>query len=507
MLKNMRQSYLITDSEFSRFNLGQLVPMPMNENARYRIRRWMNKFYHYQAVEVNQSIIWDEVKSLTVFVFSLSEKFFYSFGDLINSKQESNRGIISILEQLRLSYSDEWGNLIDGLQPKLSVSQKEFLRQGDLRLGKFHSGVIAVIEHWANMHIQSIYHTLESVKLLQGVYQRIAHQQFPQADDQEINALVKTKLQIIILHDLYPTYTDKDTQKTDIDRYLVNNPEIELHWPKDLLHSSKYGSFANIFPYIRGEFLLKLDSDHHADIEEIAYVPYLFKIFDRYPECNAIGFRLYAFNEQYNFVTHLASLSNNAWWVHDLRVKCLVGGGGVYGKMLIRTRSLLEKEFIQPDSVAEDMLAMARLSIYEFQIQFSELVEIGQGEDISYYGLKRKLGRYVAGAIESTATKLYKEMLISSAVPLHRKLESLFMVSYYLVQLIIALAHFLILFAWALNLKIMSFFPLPAVLFGYLVVALVDSFYVWIHMYEREGILRGTKRYLVTLVPMMLFHG
>lgn len=98
-------------------------------------------------------------------------------------------------------------------------------------------------------------------------------------------------------------------------------------------------------------------------------------------------------------------------------------------------------------------------------------------------------------------------MFYSPDVPLNRKLESLFMLSFYPIQSIIALAHLTIMFAWALDIKIMSFFPFPAVLAGYAAISLIDGFYVWVQMYEREGLIRGTKRYIVTLLPMMLFHG
>ena len=507
MLQDMCKGHQITELEFERFKRHKLLPMPANKMARYRIRRWMNKYYHLQAIEVNQLFNWDEMKSLTILVFSLDEKFFYSLDELISDRQNGELMVISILEQLRRSYSDEWGNFVDRLQPKLSTAQIELLRRGNWQFGNFAPKIVSVIEHWANMRIQSLYHTLESVRLAQAVYWRIARGTFPQANAEKIKALVKEKLQIILLHDLYPTYTHTDKQKTDIDAYLAKYPEVEIYWPKDLVHHSKYAAFATVLPYIKGDLLLKLDSDHHIDTEEMAYLPYLFRIFDHYPECDAVGFRLYAFNERYNSVTHLASLSSNAWWVHDLRVKDLVGGGGVFGKMLIRTKALIEKEFIQPDSVAEDMLAMSRLSIYGAQLKFSELVEMGQGEDISYYGLKCKLGRYAVGAVESSATKVYREMMISPEVPLYRKLESMFMLSYYPIQSIIALSHFLVLFAWALNIKIVTLFPLSAVLSGYLLITLVDSFYVWVHMHEREGIIRGTKRYVETFFPMMVFHG
>ena len=503
MLQEMRANNLITGLELKRFSTGDVLRMPLNETARYRVRRWMNKFYYMKIADTAGPVAWNELESLSILVFSLDEKFFYAFDELI----DNSRGGTSILEQLRTSYDDEWENLIDGLHSDLYGKQENVLRTGDFQEGFFSGPVISAIERWANMRIQCLYHTLESMKGLKGVYERIARRQFPEATGEHIQTLVREKIQIMFLHDRYPAYGHDDRQKKDIDSYLSRNSDVELYWPKDLLYPSKYGSFANILPDIRGEFLLKLDADHHADVEEVAYIPYLFRIFKRQPLCDAVGFRLYAFNEKYNFVTHMAGLSNNAWWVHDLRVKSLVGGGGVYGKMLIRTRALLEKEFIQPDSVAEDMLAMTRLSVGKSEIQFSELVEIGQGEDISYYGLKRKLGRYPIGAVESIATKLYKEMLVSTAVPLHRKLESIFMLSYYPIQSIIVLAHFSVLLAWALGIDIFSFLPITVFLLSYFAVALVDGLYVWVHMHEREGIIRGTKRYFATLLPMVLFHG
>jgi hypothetical protein len=507
MLKELRENNYINNSEFERFKKGSLGQLPINEAACYRIRRWMNKFYHTKTLDLELVISWNELKTLTVLVFSLNEKFSYTFDELTSYGLNDNNLGVSIVEQLRKSYPDEWSNLIFDLRSWLSDEEAGILLNADLRNQIFPIEVVMQVEYWANTRIQNIYHTLESAKKVFAIYERLAREKFPDKDNDEILALVKGKVQIIFLHDSYPGYSLESEQKKNIDNYLGKNPDIELSWPKDLLHFSKYRSFASILPNIRGEFLLTLDADHHADIEEVAFLPYLFKIFDCYSACDALGFRLYAFNEKYNIITRLVSLSDNAWWVHDLRVKSLVGGGGVYGKMLIRTKALLEKEFIQPDSVAEDMLAMSRLVFYGSEIKFSDLMEIGQGEDISYYGLMSKLGRYPVGAVESTATKLYQEMFYSPDVPLYRKLESLFMLSFYPIQSIIALSHLTIMFAWALDIKIMSFFPFFAVLAGYAAITLIDGLYVWVHMYEREGIIRGTKRYITTLLPMMLFHG
>ncbi len=507
MLKELRENNYINNSEFERFKKGSLGQLPVNETACYRIRRWMNKFYHTKTLNPAVVISWDSLRTLTVLVFSLNEKFSYTFDELTNYGLNDNNLGFSIIGQLRKSYPDEWINLVADLRSRLSDKDAETLLNGDLRNKIFPVEVVTQIEYWSNMRIQNIYHTLESAKKVFAIYERLAREKFPEKNHKEILALVREKVQIIFLHDGYPGYSDESEQKKSIDSYLGENPNVELSWPQDLLHFSKYRSFASILPNINGEFLLTLDADHHADIEELAYLPYLFQIFDSYPGCDALGFRLYAFNEKYNIITRLVSLSDNAWWVHDLRVKSLVGGGGVYGKMLIRTRVLLEKEFIQPDSVAEDMLAMSRLVFYGSEIRFSDLMEIGQGEDISYYGLMSKLGRYPVGAVESTATKLYQEMFNSLDVPLYRKLESLFMLSFYPIQSIVALSHLTIMFAWALDIEIMSFFPFFAVLAGYAAITLIDGLYVWVHMYEREGIIRGTKRYIVTLLPMMLFHG
>lgn len=502
MLREMRENFLITDNEFRHFSSLDISQMPKNETACYHIRRFMNKFYHIKIADPSGPMLWSELESLSILVFSLDEKFYYTFYELTDTSCGKN-----ILGQLRDSYADEWENLIVSLSAELSFEQDKILRAGVFQKSMFSGKIVSEIERWANMRMQCLYHTLESIKNIKSVYERIARSEFHDASEEHIRRMVMEKIQIMLLHDRYPEYGCNDKQKKDIDDYLRQNPLIELHWPKDLLHPSKYGSFANVLPSIRGDFLIKLDSDHHADIEEISYIPYLFRIFKRNSKCDAIGFRLYVFNEKYNLVTHLSALSNNAWWIHDLRVKSLVGGGGVYGKLMIRTKALLEKEFIQPDSVAEDMLAMTRLSINNSEIQFSELVEIGHGEDISYYGLKRKLGRYPIGAVESAATKLYREMLISPQVSLHRKLESLFMLSFYPLQAIVVLAHFLVLSAWAIGIDIFSFLLFPAVLLSFAIITLTDGLYVWVHMYEREGIIRGTKRYFITLLPMVFFHG
>jgi len=78
---------------------------------------------------------------------------------------------------------------------------------------------------------------------------------------------------------------------------------------------------------------------------------------------------------------------------------------------------------------------------------------------IAFYGLKRKLGRYPIGAVESSATKLYGEMLASGQVGAWVKLESLFMISYYPMQLLVALVHMLVLVLWAAGMKPMSVVP------------------------------------------------
>ena len=507
MIQDMLDDKVLTPAEFSQLQSGGPPAIPANENARYRIRRWLNKFYHLKRLGEERPVSWDETKSLTVIVFSLGEKFFYSIEELVESRKDPSGEVISILTQLRRSYRDEWQNLVESLGHGISGQERKGLLQQPFCLEAIPSPAVAGIERWANMRIQTLYNTLESMKELEGIYARIAAAGSPALDEKAAHERARGKLQIILLHDKYPAYAQDSRQKQDIDRYMRANPGVELHWPKDLLHPSKYGSLSNIVPCVRGEILLLLDSDHHADSEELAYLPHLFRIFDRDPQCAAVGFRLYAFNEGYNNVTHLASLSNNAWWVHDLRIKALIGAGGVYGKMLLRSSALLAHEFIQPDSVAEDMLAMTRLTLHGAGIQFSEIVAIGQGEDVSFYGLRNKFGRYPVGAIESVASKLYQEMLYSPDVPLYSKLESIFMLSYYPALMIIAAAHFLILAAWAAGFKILSVFPLSLLLISYIAINLVDSLYVLVHMYEREGVIRGTKRYLETLLPMIAFHG
>lgn len=502
MLRELRRDNLLTESEFRRFLNGDASRMPLNATACYRIRRWMNKHYHLKIVDPSGPILWDELESFTILIFSLDEKFFYSFHELI----QGLHGDRSILEQLRISYNDEWENLISELRIFLSDEQVRILRKDDFRRGSFPEEAAGSIERWANMRIQSIYNTLESIRPIYDIYGRIARRRFPEACEDYIRGLVREKIQIIFLHDRYPQYRPGDKQKADIDKYLSENPEVEIQWPRDLLSRSKYGAFTNVLSYIRGDFLLTFDSDHNAAAEEVAYIPYLFRIFKRQPRCEAVGFRMYSYNENYNSLAHMMSLSSNAWWVHDLRVQCLVGGGGVYGKMLIRTKALFEREFVQPDSVGEDMLAMSRLTASGAQIQFSELVEMGQGEETTYYGLKRKFGRYPTSALESQAVKLYREMLLSQVVPLYRKLEFFFMLSYYPVQTIIVLAHFTVLSAWAFGIDIFSHFSFLALFLSYSFITITDSLYVWVHMHEREGIIRGTKHYFSTFIPITLFH-
>ncbi len=506
MVRDMFANQCINKQEYEGLRQRKVDQLLVNDTACYRLRRWMNKFYHLRTIPMNGAVHWEQIRSLTFLIFSLEEKFFYSYEELQQPSVKTDLRSISILERLRRAHGDEWQNLIDHVYPQLNAREKKVFYCGNFKDIVFSPEVICAVEHWANMRIQSIYHTLESVKGLYSIYKQMARDSLTGLTEKEIEDQVKQKLQIILLHDKYPRYERSHKQKRDIDKYFAENPGLELAWPQDMIHPSKFGSFANVLSRVRGEFLFTLDSDHDVPLEEAANIPYLFRVFEENPRCDALGVRLCAFNEKYNAITQLASLSSNAWWIYDLRVKALVGGGGVFGKMLVRTKAVFEKELIQPDSVAEDMLTMTRLCFHGSEIHFSELVEIGQGEDVSFYGLRKKLGRYPAGAIESSTTKLYTEMLLSPAVPACRKFESLFMLSYYPVLFIIVLSHLLVLLCWASGIRIFDLYPMPMVLLSYLMISFIEGFYVWVHMHEKEGIIRGTKKYVATLARMMLFH-
>jgi len=181
MLDDMYKNNYITEAQSSSFKSGQPPALPNNDTACYRIRRWMNKFYHLRVTGLGGPFAWDDLESLTVLVFSLNEKFFYSFGDLIKGDSRADNSTLTILRQLRKSYRDEWDNLIDRLKDGLSSQEEKCLRKGafvNLSLGQ---AVTAAIEHWANMRLQSIYHTLENFKSLRRVYAYFAKQRFSRA--------------------------------------------------------------------------------------------------------------------------------------------------------------------------------------------------------------------------------------------------------------------------------------------------------------------------------------
>ncbi len=514
MVREMAREHLLTPSEFGRLAAFDCSTAPANDQARERLRSWCVKRY----VQLNSDrfplcrpippiVSWDDVRSLTVLVFSLNEQFQYRWEELVGTRSDEGPLVESILDKLRRTYRDEWQNLLSELEPTLEPAERVLLH-GVQPLGSSvpRKEVQGAVEHWANLRLQTIYCTLEGVRKLRTVYRLLAERFFPEASSKEIDERVTGKLQILLLHDLYPTYPPDSSQKQDMDVYFARHPEAELHWPKDLIHPSKSGAWANVAHRIRGEFLMTLDSDHSIRIEEASSVPHMLREFELDAGLDALQFSLYTFNEKYSWVTRCAGLAGDSWWMQDLRVKSLVGGGGAYGKLVYRVSSILDKELIQPDSVGEDMLTMARLQTADAGIRFIDYVHIGQGEETTFEGIKRKYGRYPIGGLESSLSKLFKEMMLSARPFWHRKVEALYMVSYYPLQVLILFANAVILTGLALNITF-SFLYLPILLIsaGYFLL-LSEGLLSVVDLFERYGRRRGLLRYLALFFPMSVFH-
>ena len=174
-----------------------------------------------------------------------------------------------------------------------------------------------MIEYWANVRLQTLFNTMEGCKKLFSVYERLAAELLPDLDELQRRALVAEKVQVVLLHDLYPQYPSDSGQKRHIDDYFRDNPQLELRWPAGLVHQSKSGSWADALPSIRGEFLMTLDADHHVAIEEISYLPHALVEFAHDPALDAIQFRLRTFNEDYSLVARCAGVSEDSWYLLD----------------------------------------------------------------------------------------------------------------------------------------------------------------------------------------------
>jgi len=514
MIDEMLRDHVIDQSEYDLLRGREGLKKLANIDARERIKRWCNRHFirirhagtdEWNAIPAVSS--WEDVRSLTILVFSLNEKFSYTWDELVRTSHEGRRLISSILETLRQAYQNEWGNLLSELKQYLSDEELLHLQTPGFDLTGFENQrAVASIEYWANTRLQTIFNTLEGARKIFRSYRKLALRFFPSASPYDIESIVRNKLQIILLHDFYPFYPEGSGQKVQIDRYFSTYPDLSLQWPKDLIHASKYGAWANVLSIIKGDFLMTLDSDHAIDIEEIDYLPNLLREFDLDPELDAVQFRLYTFNEKYSWTSRYAGLASDSWWGQELRIKALVGGGGAYGKLVYRVSAIETEELVQPDSVGEDMLTMARLHDENSIIRFVEYMQLGQGEETTFEGIKRKYGRYPIGGLESGFAKVFKKMLLSARTNRHKKLESLFMISYYPIQVLIVFANIVVISGLVLDITFFYVY-LPAILIviGYMLL-ISDGLLSVVNLIERHGYIRGIGRYILYFFPMSIFH-
>ena len=150
---------------------------------------------------------------------------------------------------------------------------------------------------------------------------------------------------------------------------------------------------------------------------------------------------------------------------------------------------------------------MARLQCENAGVRFIEYLQLGQGQEVAYTGLKRKYGRYPLGAIESSLSKPFKEMLLSARTPWHRKADALFMVSYYPIQVLGMIASGVLLASYACGLPIYKsryLGVIPTVL-CYLAI-LSDHLMALGSLWERHGVLRGTSEFIKLIIPINFIH-
>jgi hypothetical protein len=508
MVDEMSRDHLITRDEHERLTAGQCAIPPRNDRARERMRRWLNVSHLMYSARGSVPAVssWQDVRSVTALVFSVNELFRYSWLELAAPDQDGGRRLEPILTTLTGKYPDEWSYLLAELRCLLNADELECLARRCWSVVPGNHEALARIEYWANIRLQTLFTTLEGCRKLFVVYEALARHCFPELDENECKARVRQKVQVILLHDWYPRYAPTSPQKREIDRYFEQHRDLELRWSNDLVHASKSGAWATVLPFIRGEFLLTLDADHRAAIEELHRLPNVLAEFSRDPDLDVISFRLQTFNEEYSLVARCGALAEDSWYLQDLRAKHLVGGGGAYGKMIYRVSSVGPKELVQPDSVGEDMLTMARLQAENSGIRFVEYFQIEQGQEVSYCGLKRKYGRYPIGAIESSLCRPFKEMLLSDRTPWHRKADALFMVSYFPIQILVVLANFVILFAFAFSLIRFDTNSSTVLLMVAFSVLLADSLMAYTNLWERYGFLSGTLVFLRFLIPMGVLH-
>ncbi|PIZ85046.1 MAG: hypothetical protein COX96_00645, partial [Candidatus Omnitrophica bacterium CG_4_10_14_0_2_um_filter_44_9] len=506
MITEMSIGHLITEDEKNRLINWEFLKSPGNGEAQERIKRWMNKQgvvsgifgkENLKGITVPKINSLNDVKPVTILVFSLNEKFFYTWSELLEGQ---------ILNTLRRSYPDEWANRVHSLSSILKEKKILLLsdKRSDLRVFD-NSHAITYLEKWANLRLQTLYNTMEGARKVFRIYESLFAKFYPQATRIQREEFARKNAQVILLHDSYPVYPEGSLQKQQLDGYFSLNPELELRWPHDPIHPSKSGAWAHVLTDIRGEFLMTLDADHKVDTEEITFLPNLLLEF-RDPSLAAVQYSLRTFNKKYNTIAKLAGFGADSWWIQDLRAKKIFGGGGVFGKAVYRALSVKDYELVQPDSVGEDMLTMARLQKEDAGIKFVEYMNIGQGEETSYARFKRKSGRYPIGGLESSMSKLFVEMLSSSKTSLHKKLEALFMVSYYPVSSLYIFATFIAISGWLFGITPYIYLPKGFLAIGYIML-LADSLPLLVNLIEGFGYFRGFSLFLVLFLPMSAFHG
>lgn len=503
LIDNLYDEYKLTDSERMKLYRLNLKTATQNKEAQQRIKNWMNKFYQKDIPVVNS---WQEVRSVTIQIASLDEKFFYHWDELISTCLEKGQ-IESILNYVKKIYPDEWRVLIDRLGDKLTRQEKQILRASISNVFTLENPqATREIEQWANFRLQTVLGTLENARKARLAYKNLAKKFFPSATDGELELLVSQKVQILFLHDMYPSYAVNSTQKQDIDNYLAIHPFIQLTWQENLIHQSKYGGWANALSKVTGEFLVTLDCDHSIRDEEIEFMPNALKEFTLNPNLTGIQFKVYAYNEPFSVITKSVGIAENSWWGLDLRVKDRLGATGLYGHLIFRTEFLKRFEGIQDDSVAEDILTSVRLLREGFDTKYIEYMRIGKGFNVTHAGMSIPYRRYPMGAIESGLSKPFMEFLLSDKVSWDKKAEALFMASYYPTQPFIILATI----AYIVGAYLLPFNPyvfLPTIFFFLgLILAETINLGAILYMIENYGFVRGITEYLKTFPALTVFH-
>jgi hypothetical protein len=475
---------------------------PGNEEARRRLIRWANTVFMRNVPSLPQ---WSDVSSVTVMVSSLDEKFSYHWEELVAHAPDQ---VGSILGRLQRTFPDEWERLVGRLTVHLSPEDIHTLDLAATHpeLTLQDAEAVQAIEQWANSRLQTLRSTLDGTVKIRQAYIRLASTFFPNAGLPQIEALVSQKVQIIFMHELYPTYVKESAQRRDIDAYLQQHPYVQICWPKDIVHHSKYGAWAYAIWQVKNEFLFTLDSDHCIDQEEADMVPYALREFEENPNLAGLQYRLYSYTSHFSVVAMCMAMAEDTWWGFDLRVKNYLGGIGLYGKTIFRVDILKRFEGLQDDSLAEDVLTSVRLMSPGFETKFVDYVQIGQGNDITHGGVSVPLRRYPIGGVESSLYKTFVEFLLSPHVMPETKIETLMMAAYYPTQPFIiwsTLAY--IIGAYVLPFNPYIFLPTIFLVAG-LFVAEAVNIETLAYLIENFGFWRGTAKFLALFPVLTLFH-